>query len=264
MTDRATGGYAEFPSTHWSLVGRAGADPSEARRRALGHLIHQYLPALKTYLVRGRRVAADQADDFLQGFVAQKFLEDDLVRRADATRGRFRTFLIAALNNYCASQARAAAARRRRPAGGFAPGDVAAHDGTDARAADPSAAFDLDWAREVLSQAVERMRAQCRASARADVWGVFDARVLGPTLRESEPVPYGELVVQYGFASPSQASNVLVTGNRMFARVLKEVIGSYEQDPEGVEQEIRDLRDVLSRAAAQGRPGPGVGKRGDD
>ena len=40
-------GCGRFPTTHWSLVGRAGQDATENKRQALGELLNRYLPALR-------------------------------------------------------------------------------------------------------------------------------------------------------------------------------------------------------------------------
>src|SRR5687768_2580796 len=89
-----------FPSTHWSLVGSAAQINREKRREALGTLLHRYMPALRAHLVLARRLPADYADDLLQGFVADKVIEQNLLGNADRTKGRFRSFLLAAVKHY--------------------------------------------------------------------------------------------------------------------------------------------------------------------
>ena len=106
--------------------------------------------------------------------------------------------------------------------------------------------FDLSWARHVIGQAVERVKGECEKSNRADVWGVFQARVLGPTLHENEAPSYAELVERFGFKSPTHASNVLVTGKRMFIRTIRDVVAEYGGSNEEIEEEIRDLHRVLA------------------
>ncbi len=111
--------------------------------------------------------------------------------------------------------------------------------------------FDLSWAREVLREAVGRMQVECGASKRPDIWGVFDGRTLGPALRQEPPVPYDQLVRAFNFVSPYQATNVLITANRMFVRVLRSVVAEYEDDAD-VDAEIADLRRIMSTAGSCG------------
>ena len=92
-------GEASFPSTDWSEVEEAGGGSGPAAREALGELLVRYLPALRAHLVRRLRFTPDEAEDLLQGFIADKVVERGLVARADRRRGRFRTFLLAALEN---------------------------------------------------------------------------------------------------------------------------------------------------------------------
>jgi len=84
-----------FPTTHWSLVVRAGHDAAETQREALEQLLRRYLPALHAHLVHTRRVAPDEADDLLQDFVASRIIEKGLVGRADQELGKFRWYLLA-------------------------------------------------------------------------------------------------------------------------------------------------------------------------
>lgn len=266
--DHAPGnsGAPLFPATHWSLVARAGDADTQVRREALVELLRDYLPALRSFLQVTRRVPPGEVDDLLQGFLADKVIEEGLMPRADPSKGRFRTFLLAALNHYLINQTvHDNRQKRRHPSGpdvsldsgGSDPHDTfagaacgAAVDPQslpDPHAVDPAALFDAAWARQVVRQAVERTEAECRRSGRPDVWSVLEARVLRPRLEGAEPVPCHQLVGRFGIASPEAVSNLLTTAKRMFARNLRAVIGGYEPDPAAVEAEIADLRAILAR-----------------
>jgi DNA-directed RNA polymerase specialized sigma24 family protein len=233
-----------FPTTQWSMVCRAGMSDS-VRRRVLAALITAYLPALRSFLLARHRLPPDRADDMLQGFVADKVLAQDLVRRADRQRGQFRTFLMAALERFVIDQSRRARAAKRSPEAGQQSSLDSAAAELDSAAA-PAAAdqFDAAWARQVLELSVARVREDCEAGQRPDLWAAFDGRVLGPTLRGEEPVPLAALVERLGL-TPERASNLLVTSKRMFARHLRAVVEEYA-DGEDVDDEIRFLRSVLS------------------
>jgi hypothetical protein len=89
------------------------------------------------------------------------------------------------------------------------------------------------------------MQRECESTERDDVWGVFEARVIGPCIRCEKPMPYQELVERYNLATPRQASNVLNTGKRLFARILRAVVCEYTPENE-VDAEIQDLKLALS------------------
>ena len=109
----------------------------------------------------------------------------------------------------------------------------------------------MEWARGVLDQAIRAMRDECDASGRADVWGVFHDRLLAPTLRQEAPAEYDTLIARYGIATPTQASNLLITGKRTFARCLRAVVAEYAEGEEAIEAELRDLMSVLARPHGQ-------------
>lgn len=239
-------GNERFPTTHWSLVVRAGQDPAETRRQALADLLTRYLPALRAHLLYGKRLAPEDADDLLQEFVAAKILEKELIGRADAELGKFRTFLLTALDRFLIDCFREQQTRRRSPGEGRL---HALGDNIEQLQADPTSdAFDLAWARNVIEQAVQRMRAECQRSGREDVWGVFECRLLRPMLHGEEPLAYDELVKRFGLQSPSQASNLLMTAKRAFARMLHAVVGEYARQPDEIEGEIRELMEILAQA----------------
>jgi DNA-directed RNA polymerase specialized sigma24 family protein len=244
-----------FPSTHWSLVGRVGLGGEADRLHALDQLIQRYLPAMRAHLAYAKRLPAQNVEDVLQAFIAEKVLAQNVVTRAEAARGRFRAFLLTSLNNFLASRRRDESRQKR--GGGWralADGDrlleVVADDALGAADGPPADAFDVAWAREVLRQAIELMRAECESGGRASMWGVFCARVLDPIFEDVPPVPYPELVSRFGFASPAQASNALITANRHFMRVLRRVVGGYEQDQAAIEAELLDLRRIVSASRA--------------
>jgi RNA polymerase sigma-70 factor (ECF subfamily) len=238
-----------FPVTPWTLVARAGEDSSAAARDALTQLLKRYVPALRAHLVLHRRIARDRADDLLQGFVSQKVLEQRLLSRSDPARGRFRSFILKAMDHYVIDELRKQRVREAMLAPtGAADDEPTIDDLADPGSVDeePSQAFDVAWAREVIAAGVRQMREQCEQSGRDDLWGVFEARVLRPALEGTEPMPYERLIARFGFRSPAQASNALMTAKRMFARVLRGVIAEYADEPDEIEQEMNDIRAILA------------------
>lgn len=233
-----------FPSTHWSLIREAG----QGRREALDDLLGRYLPALRAYLLRTTRLSAEEAADALQDFCLEKVVRKRLMEHADRRRGRFRTYLLAVLRNYLVSRHRREHTRRRAPDKPLVSlEELAAPAGARD---DPQDAYNLAWARQVLAQVIEAMQAECERTGRPDLWGVFSSRVLGPMLDDVPPTPYAELIERYGFGSPLQASNALLTAKRMYARLLRQVVGEYARDPAEVDEEIADLRQILANCRA--------------
>ena len=237
----------ELPSTHWSLVREAGHEIGDIQRRALGRVLSQYLHPMAWHVRSKFGVDLHQSEDLVQGFIVHKVLEGELIQSASQAKGRFRTLLLTALDRYAIDQYRIAESREgngeRRPLGEAAE--------ASSSASDPAEIFDLLWARQVLVDAVTRMQEHCLSNARPDLWEVFQGRVLAATLEGGAVVPYAELAARLGWATPAQGSNVLVTANRMFARVLRATVGRYELAPADVEREIDSLHEILSKGGAR-------------
>jgi RNA polymerase sigma-70 factor (ECF subfamily) len=223
-------------------------DP-EAKREALGQLLGRYLPALQAHLVHHKRIPPEKADDLVQEFVASKILEKDLISRADQQLGKLRTFLLTALDRFVKNQLRDEHAKKRAPS----QGELVAFDERQAglpAGQRPSEAFDVAWARGVISEALQQMRQECESSGRMKLWNIFQCRVVGPTLEGTQPVDYSQLVERFGFQSPTQAANALTTAKRMYARALRWAVGQYAQDQTEVESEIEELKKILAKCSA--------------
>ncbi|MGA2254484.1 MAG: hypothetical protein ABSG53_07480 [Thermoguttaceae bacterium] len=230
-----------FPSTHWSLIFSAHEQDSVRRRGALEELLRLYLPALRAYLLYRRNIEPHRAEDLLQGFVADKILGRDLLAKFDAARGRFRSFLLKSLVNYVINERQREA---RRPGVDI---DQEAAEGADD-------IFLVQWARQLLQETLRRMRKDCEKKGRLALWGLFECRVLGPTLTGIPPPSYDIIVQQFGFRSAEKACNALVTAKRQFERTLREVIAERENvtSDEDIEVEIADLCGILGSAGPLG------------
>ena len=268
---RGGGRAGLFETTQWSLVARAGASAgaagdeaggSSARQRdAMGAILHRYLPALRAHLL-ARGHPPDDADDLLQGFVADRVIGRNLLAHADRRRGRFRSFLLTSLNHFVANARRAERAAKRAPLGGrllvidaevgIDPADADVGPGCPGRAD----AFDVAWARVALAEALRRTRADCLAAARPDLWDVFEARVLAPLLDDAEPATYDALAARHGYGSWKQAANALVTAKRRFAQAQRAVVAEHAADEAELDRELAALGAALAaapRADADGR-----------
>lgn len=236
------------PNTDWALIARAVGEPSLEQRLAMQALLAQYLPALRAHVLAKWRVRLERAEDLLQAFLAAKVVEDNLIAQASQEKGKFRHFLRRTLDDFIIDQYRRENARKRSP-GKLAPlAEADLLPDQSAGAADQ--AFDVAWAREVINAALDSMRRECEAGGRHDVWGVFECRVVKPMLENERALPYEQVVQQWGLKSPIQAANVLATGKRMFERNLRAVLRGYTPAEGGIDEEIREMRQILARCRA--------------
>ena len=234
---------ARFPSTSWSLIRRAGEESDDGSRIALADLLKRYLPALQTYLERKRVCRRDQIDDLLQAFIADKVLQCNLLASANREKGKFRSLLLSSLNNFVIARWRSDNAAKR--GGGQTVSLESQPIEVGVSFDDAQKAFDQAWSSSVLAESIRRMCDECEATQRADIWGVFKARILDPIAQDVPPVSYDELVTRFGFETPRQATNVLITAKRTFVRILRSVVSEYSSSDQ-VDEEIRQLRQSLS------------------
>ncbi|MCK6491527.1 MAG: hypothetical protein L6R48_25025 [Planctomycetes bacterium] len=229
---------AAFPATRWSLVLAAG----EGSAPALDQLFRDYWYPLYAHL-RRRGHDADQAQDLVQGFVC-RLLERAAVARADPARGRFRTFLLAALRNHLADEhdhATAACRDRRR---------LVWLDGLAAEqryhlepaAGDDQAAFDRAWALELLDATRRELLAEAGPGAAA-------ARLL-PLLGGDDGRSQAEAAAALGLTAGA-LKTALHRLRRRWAELLRQRVAATLQDPAEVEAELH-----LLMAAVASPPGP--------
>lgn len=238
-----------FPSTHWSMVGAVQQPDEEAAGAALGRLLQRYQGALTLYLARKFLVSEHDAADLFQGFVADVVLHRRLIHKAKRIEGRqFRSYLIAALHRFVVSCHRRSQTESRKPPGGHVPLDDAQPEVDLTAIPAATAAFDVAWARGVLQQGFDRMKAECGSNGRLQVWQLFEQRLLNPILHGATPVSYEALVQQFGWTSPAQAHNLMVTAKRMFVRCLREVVAEYVVEPKDIDKELSELHLILAHA----------------
>ena len=227
----------EFETTIWSQVFRAQSSESDIRQQALGELVVRYQPALVAHLRRKRWVDEHRAHDLVQGFVADKLLDQRLMNHAEPSKGKFRSLLVRALENYSIDELRKDARHARQTELVTEPASSPGND-----------AFDIAWARSLLGEALDRMKTACFRKQQQTIWEVFECRLLNPTLQGVEPLSYNELVQRFGFTSPQQATNALLSAKRIFNRAFAHVARKYQAFDESPDELVQELLRTLRRS----------------
>ena len=246
-TSRASGSAPDvFPATRWSLVGRAATRGTENGRLALAELLQIYLPALRGYLTVSLRIDEYRADDLLQGFLADKVLQQDLIAQADRERGKFRSFLLTGLKRFVIDEFRRETAQQRSPGGAMR--DIDDYAAQIESAPEPSDIFDRIWAQEVLGEVMRRMRDEL--SDQLPTWVIFESRVLLPITDGAVAPSHDDLAKRFDLPSASHASNLLGTAKRTFRRIFRGVVAEYTSEESEIDVEIDDLWRIFSTPAA--------------
>jgi RNA polymerase sigma-70 factor (ECF subfamily) len=240
-----------FQATRWTWIREASSPDSSTRRAAEQRLFRAYWKPVYCYL-RRRGFDNDEAKDLTQGFFCDDVLARGLIQEADRRKGRFRTFLLTALDHYVVDYQRAGGRKKRRPPGrlvsleGMEPPDLPAL----ADGATPEQAFTCAWASGLVQTVLEAVEVGCRADGMGKHWEVFRELVAMPTLQGTQAPSLRELSKRLGIPTASAASNMNVTVKRRFQAAMREQVRQYAESDDQITQEIRELMEILSKRCA--------------
>jgi RNA polymerase sigma factor (sigma-70 family) len=183
-----------FVTTHWSVVLTAGRSNTTRARDALGKLCQTYWHPLYIY-VRRRGHSAHDAQDLTQEFFT-RLLERESLAGANPERGRFRSFILTAMNHFLVSEWKKARTKKR--GGGcltFSMDWAAAEERFDLEPADnstPDKIFEKQWALTLLHEVLNRLEAEYRREDKMELFTALKQTLMGA--RESQP--YKELAAK--------------------------------------------------------------------
>jgi RNA polymerase sigma factor (sigma-70 family) len=231
--------------TNWALIFDAAKGGDLPATTALEKLVRRYWPAVYAFIRRTGRDVHESAD-LTQGFVCDVILSRNLFEHADPSRGRFRSLLLSALQNYLREKHRHET-RSKRSSGSrllqLDEADLAAAEA--APALSPEQAFSAQWNATLIRQVLERVQTDCTSTGLEAHWAVFEARVVRPMLFGEPRVAYSRLVDRLRLDDAGQAANMMVTVKRRFVQALIDEVSFTVSDPLQIEEELRTLlRDV--------------------
>jgi RNA polymerase sigma-70 factor (ECF subfamily) len=231
-------GSARFATTHWSVVLAAGRPGTPDAQEALATLCQTYWYPLYVFIRRQGHNAED-AQDLTQEFFA-RLLEKDYLRLADANRGKFRSFLLAACKHFLAKERDRACALKR--GGGrpplpldFQAGETRyclepAHDWTADRI------FERRWTLTLLDQVLSQLQDEY---VQAGKGRVFD-RLKGYLTGEKGGPPYAQVAAELDLTEGA----VKVAVHRLrqrYRELLRAAIGHTVADSADIEDELHQL-----------------------
>jgi DNA-directed RNA polymerase specialized sigma24 family protein len=238
------GGTGEaFLTTHWSLVQGAGSTEEDRSRALIDVLLKRYWKPVYCYL-RRKGYDNEQAKDLTQGFFHRVVLGRSLIQKADPSKGRFRAFLLSALNRYLISVHEAETARKRIPQEKLVSLDLV--DSPELPAAltqlAPEESFNYAWVSTLLEEVLAEVEATCRQRDLTVHWQVFRDRLLCPTLQGTDPPPLKEICERHGIAEPVKASNMITTVKRFFQDTLRRHVRRSVVSDDEVADELEEIK----------------------
>lgn len=245
------GSREDFLTTHWSLVGGTTRD-QDKDRALVAVLVQRYWKPVYCYLRRKGR-PNEEAKDLTQSFFHEIVLNRRLLERADPAQGRFRTFLLHALDQFLIDQKRRETAKKRIPKDKIVPLDVAhlpelpqaALHGSDADC------FTYVWKSTLIDQTLSEVSAACREQGLQTHWQVFEDRVLQPLRHNTEAPSMREICARYDIENESVASNMLVTVKRRFRAALRKNLRLTVLSEGAVDDELREMLTLFGKSAQE-------------
>ena len=240
-----------FLTTHWSLIEDVQSGPGQDKDRALiGLLLDRYWKPVYCYL-RQKGYDNEQAKDLTQSFFHEIVLYRDLIQKADPSKGRFRSFLLHALNQYLIDEKRKQAARKRIPKEKLVPLDVIGAPilPQTITKSDPEDCFNYAWKSALLDQTLSEVQDKCFEDGMQTHWHVFQDRVVEPLLKNLEAPSLKEICTKYGIKDQSRASNMIITTKRRFQAALKRNVRATVLSESEIDEDLKQILKLPPRKA---------------
>ena len=231
-----------FHTTQWSVVLNASHDSSPGAREALEQLCRTYWYPLYAF-VRRKGNDATEAQDLTQSFFA-RLLEKKYLAQFDRARGRFRTFLLAALTHFLTDEWDRAQRLKRGGGQTLVSFDAAtAEERYRLEPADPADAaklFERRWAMTLLDRALARLEQEFTDRNQSKLFEALRPFLLG----EEGEATLAEAATRIGMTTAA----IKMAASRMRGRcreLLREEIRQTAATAQEAEEEYHALQAVL-------------------
>jgi RNA polymerase sigma factor (sigma-70 family) len=231
----------QFPSTHWSLIVRAGSSGSPQARAAWEELCSIYWYPIYA-LIRRKGNTHHQATDLTQYYFV-RLVEKGVISAADPGKVRFRAFLRTDCQRFLIDQFRRTTARGRC----VPTVSIDAHAALDryrfepADTLTPDRQFDRDWALTLLGKVLDLLAGEYAAKGHSELFeklkivlthgkGAVSAATLAEQLGKSEEAVH-------------MAAHRL---RKRYREILEDQIRATLDDPSEMEDEIRSLFEAIA------------------
>jgi RNA polymerase sigma-70 factor (ECF subfamily) len=225
---------AAFSQTHWTNVLRAKGSSAEAVE-ALNQLCRRYWPPVYAFIRRKwTQHSAQKAEDLTQEFFVE-FIRKFPHLELDASKGKFRTYLLACLNRFlCKDWERSPEARELI----IPPEEMAEFAGTEVASAGepPERSFDVAWANLLVEKALIVLRQEYADGGKA----ALHDRLLPLLTARSADGAYAVIGGEFGMSEGALrvATHQL---RRRFGEILRGEVGNTVGRIEDTDDELRYL-----------------------
>lgn len=234
-----------FPTTAWTMIRAAQDANSPECLAAMNRCMAAYWRPVFCFL-RAKGYALHRAEDLCQEFFL-RFYQRSWIGRADAQRGRFRTFLLTILTRFLADQGAQRAPRQQVFDDRLV--TISALLGDSDRTFEPpdnrtpEEVFMQQWAQAVVAHARRGVEAWCSDRGRPDWYQMF-CQVYFPA-PGSPPITQQALADQLRLTR-DQVRYGLEEVNRQFVELLRAEVAEQAGPDDDLDSEIRELESLLT------------------
>ena len=232
-----------FATTHWSVVLAARETDSPEADAALAELCRTYWYPLYAF-VRRKGHNPHDAEDLTQAFFA-RLLKKNYVAQADRERGRFRTYLLAALIHFLADEWDKA--RRLKRSGSReiisfdAPSAEERYRLEPADQLDAAKLYERRWVTTLFDKVLARLEEEFRNSGKRELFEGLKSSLLA----EESGSSYAQLGERLGLKEDA-VKQAVHRMRRRYRELFREEIARTVAGPGEVEGELKHLFAVLS------------------
>lgn len=242
------GSRRSFPATEWTQLQNIKGLGEEAQREVVERILGRYWKPVYCF-IRQKGYDNESAKDLTQGFFCDIVMRRQLFSQAKRSQGKFRTFLLSALNCYLTDQYRRANAKKRTPEAGI---QAITEDHncvipSELARSSPETMFQYQWAADLLDQAIQMTKRICLSKDQGAHWQVFREKTLKPILEDCKAPSYRQICAELDQVSEQQAQNMEFRVRRRFGKVIHDLLKKQISDSSDVESELNELLAIFSK-----------------
>ncbi|MCB1278814.1 RNA polymerase subunit sigma-24 [Prosthecobacter sp.] len=237
-----------IPSTQWTLISRARSVNGAVSGAALNQLCEMYWFPIYAF-VRSSNHGAHDAQDLTQGFFEKKVITGELFAKANQTKGRLRTLVLAAVKNFLHNEwTRETALKRGQGATHFSIDEASAEGWYGAEPIEsmtPDRLFQRRWALAVLDSTMKALRDEYQKRNKLDVFENLRG-FLGMLPPDAEETTSAQAAARLGM-DEGAVRTAISRLRRRFQEMLRDQVAQTLDDPSEAEirDELSELNDFL-------------------
>jgi DNA-directed RNA polymerase specialized sigma24 family protein len=241
--DTEIGGLqGRFGTTRWTVIVNSQTSDEDCKRLILDGLFQKYWKPVYCY-IRRKGYDNDKVKDLTQGFFTEIVWGRNLIQSANPEKGRFRNFLLTALECYLTDIYRYEHSQKRMP-----PKEIFSYDADHLfELAEPEdqlpaeEAFNSVWLLELLQQSLAEVQKDMEEDGMGKYWALFEYHFIEPILKNSKHPALKETCKMLNIDNPAAASNMLVTVKRRVKKAIIQHLKTMEGSESNLEEEISAL-----------------------